>query len=150
MSSRPLLEAHLEEETEVPTSPEIRELKKTVSRLEREVANLKQAAADSAQKAVESLLRKLFSSLHQATSVLVGEAEVTSNSESDFWQSQKQKLGGKKAEVIQALQEYGEMSVPQLRMATKSGNQTIYDVTSFLFRLGLLKKNGGRYSLKQP
>ena len=65
------------------------------------------------------------------------------------WESWKRKLGGKAAEIISALLEHGEMSVEQLRVATHSGRQTIYEVTSRLNKLGLINKNGGRYSLKE-
>lgn len=34
-------------------------------------------------------------------------------------------------------------------VARRLYRETVYDVTSALFRLGLLNKNGGKYSLKQ-
>jgi hypothetical protein len=103
-------------------------------------------------------LRRQLSPLYRALQAVFGELDVfadegptpaASPKVSAVWESWKQKLPGKKAEVIQALLDHGEMTIPQLRVATHSGQQTVYDVTSALFRLGLLNKNGGKYSLKQ-
>ena len=59
------------------------------------------------------------------------------------------KLGGKQAEFIQALLEHGEMSAIQLKIATRSGQQTVYDTIHKLNKLGLINKNGGKFSLKE-
>jgi hypothetical protein len=65
------------------------------------------------------------------------------------WEVWKKKLPGKPADIIQALLEHGEMSVAQIRVAAQCGQQTVYDVTTRLHRLGLINRNGGRYSLKE-
>lgn len=67
------------------------------------------------------------------------------------WESWKQKLGptSSAARVIDALLVHGEMNVAQLKVAAKMATQTVYDAASKLNRLGLINKNGGRYSLKK-
>lgn len=68
---------------------------------------------------------------------------------SGIWEKWKAQLPGKRAEAIQALLDHGELTIPQLRVAIHCGQQTAYDVTSALNKLGLINKNGGKYSLKK-
>lgn len=92
---------------------------------------------------------------HAMRAIFGGNAETVSQQTtpenpkvSRVWESWKQKLPGKPAEIIQALLEHGEMNVAQIRVAAHCGQQTVYDVTSKLYKLGLINKNGGKYSLK--
>lgn len=130
--------------------------------LRSEIAHLKAELHGSevrCERAVRNL-RRYLQPLYAALQAVFGEMDSAfpddespslrvNTKAASVWESWKQKLGGKKSEVIQALLDHGEMNVAQLRVATHSGQQTVYDVTSALFRLGLLNKNGGRYSLKQ-
>jgi hypothetical protein len=78
-----------------------------------------------------------------------GEAAPVNGKASAVWESWKKDLGGKAAEIIDALLVHGEMSVAQLRVAAKCGQQTVYDITHKMNKLGLINRNGGRYSLKK-
>lgn len=95
-----------------------------------------------------SMLSGLFSDL-DAAGIAGEESASTPRQASGVWESWKQKLPGKPAEIIQSLQEHGELSVAQIRVAAHCGQQTVYDVTSKLHKLGLINKNGGKYSLKE-
>ena len=102
-------------------------------------------------------VRRQLQPLYTALSTLFGDLPESNEPEErqprhsteGVWGKWKQKLPGKPAEIIQALLEHGEMSVAQIRVAAHCGQQTVYDVTSKLNKLGLLNKNGGKYSLKQ-
>ena len=69
---------------------------------------------------------------------------------SAVWDSWKEKLGSNTApaRVIDALLGHGELNVAQLKVAAKMANQTVYDAIHRLNKLGLINKNGGRFSLK--
>jgi FtsZ-binding cell division protein ZapB len=65
------------------------------------------------------------------------------------WEAWKHKLGGKAAEFITELLIHGEMTGQQLKVATKCGQQTVYDTIAKLNKAQLLQKNGGKYSLRE-
>jgi len=65
------------------------------------------------------------------------------------WESWKQKLGGKPADLIDALLVHGEMNAVQLRVAMRCHINSVYEATAKLQKMGLLNKSGGKYSLKQ-
>jgi hypothetical protein len=66
------------------------------------------------------------------------------------WDSWKSKLGGKKAEFIQAMLECGHpMTSEQLRVATHTGRSTVPQIIHQLKDLGLINKENGKYSLKE-
>jgi uncharacterized protein (UPF0335 family) len=129
--------------------------------LSRQVEDLRAQAiqaGDDADRSLRSVraLRAQLQPLYRALQAIFGEIEVAApeslaphspGPKSAVWESWKTKLGGKKAEVIDVLLEHGEMTIPQLRVSTHSGQGTTYGVVKELIRLGLLNKNGGRYSL---
>ena len=51
--------------------------------------------------------------------------------------------------MISALLDHGSMTAQQLRVAMQCGNQSVYDTATRLNKLGLLAKDGSRYSLKE-
>lgn len=71
-----------------------------------------------------------------------------SSQETDKWEKIKAKLGGKLAEVIEALQVHGASTRTQLRVITGSGMSTIDQCTAKLRDMGLLVKSGDGWSLK--
>lgn len=103
-------------------------------------------------------LRKQLDPLHNALSLVYGELDAA-GSENEvntatpksqaIWQSWMQKLGGKQAEFIQVMLEHGEVTVQQFKVMTHSGTSTIPQIIYKLNKLGLINKNGGKYSLKE-
>jgi hypothetical protein len=106
-------------------------------------------------------LRRVLSPLYGALQQVFGEIESMEvvehggdppkieSRKSAVWESWKQKLGGKQAEFITALLTHGEMTAVQLKIATKCGQQTVYDTIFKLNKAGLINKNSGRFSLKE-
>jgi hypothetical protein len=111
-----------------------------------------------------SALRRQLGPLYRALQAVFGELDVagveggggestTSSSTpkvTAVWESWKQKLGSNTApaRVIDALLQHGELNVAQLKVAAKMANQTVYDSIHRLNKLGLINKNGGKFSLK--
>lgn len=142
---------------------QITDLEREVGDLRRELLNvraeLKQTITANS-RAVANLRRQL-SPLYQALRQVFGEMEGMIADESAeagpqldsrkkaVWESWKNKLRGKQAEFIDVLLHHGEMSATQLKIATKSGQQTVYDTIHKLNQAGLINKNGGRFSLKE-
>lgn len=111
------------------------------------------AAANRAIGGLRKILQPMFNGLRAVFGELdaadiEGSGETSNPKSHGVWESWKQKLGGKSALTIQALLEHGEMNVAQIRVATHSAQQTVYETMSKLHKLGLINKNGGRYSLK--
>jgi FtsZ-binding cell division protein ZapB len=73
----------------------------------------------------------------------------TAGLRAEAWETWKRKLGGKQAEFIQAFLDHGEMTQIQLKIATHSGTSTVPLILDKLQKLGLVSKNGGKYSLKE-
>lgn len=127
------------------------------------IAKAETARAQRASGAAVSNLRRQLAPLYQALQAVFGEMEAipdtgapagstgtATNSKVDaVWESWKRKLGGKAAVFIDVLREHGEMNVAQLRVAAQCGQQTVYDTIAKLHKVGLINKNGGRFSLKQ-
>lgn len=118
------------------------------------------AIARNANGAAVSRLRAQLAPLYQALQAVFGEMAAfddvpvsTSAPQNDkkraVWESWKQNLPGKRAEFIQALLDHGEMTSSQLKVATHSGTSTVPQVIYELNRLGLIQKNGSKYSLKE-
>lgn len=117
-------------------------------------------AREESAAAIRALanLRRYLEPFHRALRAIFGELDavavdgppgVASGAVTDKWEVWKRKLGGKQAEFIQALLEHGEMTGAQLKIATRSGQQTVYDTIHKLNQAQLLKKDGGKYSLKE-
>ena len=156
--AQPLLEGEVDRRDEI-----ILELRDENRELVRENQNL-QAELSSAKvqnsRAI-SMLRHQLDPLYKALQSVYGVIEASGVEEDDdpkagtnprvkaVWESWKQKLGGKQAEFIQALLEHGSMTAVQLKVATHTGTSTVPQVIYKLNQLGLIDKNGGKYSLKQ-
>lgn len=144
MSSRPLLETTLVEE------PSTRDLERRIKSLEDEVANLRQSVTRAAQEGVKVMLRQMFAPLHNATSVLVGEAKVTESAQqtNGKWEAIKQRVGPKLAEVIDLLMVQGPMTVSQIAAATRCSGEAARQRMDKLRGQGLVEKNGAHFNLK--
>jgi hypothetical protein len=109
-------------------------------------------------------LRRVLLPLHQAMRLVFGEidkispvgngaephaAPQQSDKKRGVWDSWKQKLPGKRADFIQALLDHGDMTGTQLRVATHTAAGSVAGVIHDLKKLGLINKNGDRYSLKE-
>lgn len=164
MSNRPLLEGVFVED-QVPTlRAKVQELQDQNMLLVTENKRLSGLVAGTHNSTAR--LRQLLGPLHNALKELFGEMETISGggdfspqterttSDADarkiaVWQSWKSKLGGVNASFIQGLLEHGTMTAPQLRVVCKCHIQSVYDAATKLKSLGLINKNGGKYSLKE-
>lgn len=77
-----------------------------------------------------------------------GAAPSATTSDSDKWERIKAKVGGKMAQIIEALQLTGTATQTQLRMQAGGGLSTIQQAIYKLRDMGLLVKNGDGWSLK--
>lgn len=140
----------------------IASLEQEIRSLKIELGDARQDAEDarrSAERAVASL-RKQLTPVYRAFQMLFGEMDAVAP-ESDhspapmndkkqaMWERWKQKLPGKRAEFIQALLDHGEMTAAQLKVATHSGTSTVPQIIHQLNSVGLIQKNGNKYSLKE-
>lgn len=140
-------------------------LRRKVQRLEDEAHDLRDALKEARQSAGAALrsqakLRQQLEPLYTALRMVFGELETltgtaetgasTTPRESAVWESWKRKLGGKQAEFIEAMLEHGhDMTAEQLRVATHTGRSTVPQIIYKLNQLGLINKNGGKFSLKE-
>lgn len=136
---------------------EVRSLKIELSDAREEA----ESARRQSERAVANLRRQLtplFNALRaifgELDAISPGDTEQSSSSQipdkkRTVWESWKQKLGGKKADVIGALLEHGTMTAVQLKVTTHSAATTVRDILLELRKLGLVDKNGGKYSLKE-
>ena len=164
-TSRPLLGEYAGEQPQ--HSDDTAKLHKRIKELESEVHALREQVRERGDRlyACErpmQMLRKELSPLRNAINAIFGEldaAGIGENQQQDFsssgnsrvnaiWNSWIQKLPGKKAEFIRALLEHGEMTAVQLKIATHTGTSTVPQVIHQLKDLGLIEKNGSKYSLK--
>lgn len=132
-------------------------LRLEVHRLELELARTKRenARAIGALRQILSPLRGAIAAIFGEMDAIGGTDEVTpeptkvNSRKGAVWEAWKQKLPGMSAKFIDALLVHGEMSSAQLRVVMQCRLQTVYEAASKLGKLGLLKKNGGKYSLKE-
>jgi len=151
-----LLEGQVEPE-------EVGKLRRTIKHLESDLSDAQGALQNerrqsAASKRALGVLRGQLEPLFRALQAIFGELEdveiisegETGNPRADaVWETWKRKLPGKQSEFIVAMREHGEMSVEQLRVTTHSAKQTVYETIHKLNRLGLINKNGGKFSLKE-
>ncbi len=144
---------------------------RVIRSLEEEVRDLNEQLAE-ARRQLESQrsettravneLRRQLSPLYQALRSVFGEidaivpeeSQVASGSQSDprksaIWESWKQRLGGQKAKCIDAFLTHGALTQTQLRVVIGCATSTVPGLISDLRQLGLLDKNGSKYSLKE-
>ena len=140
-------------------------LRRKIERLEAELDSAHEALRAAREQSAASNralknLRKQLEPWYRALQSLFGELDAASIGSDDgedsinpraanVWKSWMQKLGGKQAEFIQAMLEHGEVTVAQLKVMTHSGSTTIPQIIYKLNKLGLINKNGGKYSLKE-
>lgn len=123
-------------------------------RLERNRNGAIQSGVRELQRATLPLYRAL-QKVHGEIDAMGLEDAATSDAtppmtavKSGAWDLWKQKLPGWPAKIIDALLRHGELGTAQLVVAAQCPRkQTIYDVTSKLSKLGLLRNVGGKYQL---
>jgi hypothetical protein len=146
--------------------PELERLRARVRTLEREVSDAKveaKRAREDADRAL-SMLRKQLGPLYRALQAVFGELdaagvhdELPASAASQQptaridprWESWKQKMPGRPAEMIELLLLHGEMNRNQLMAAMHAGKDVVRVTASRLSVAGLLTKNGSKYALKQ-
>jgi hypothetical protein len=122
---------------------------------ELQTERLKNVGIDSGVKHLREALTPVYNGLRRIFGEMDGmgisaEPErAASPKASAAWESWKHKLGGKAAEAIDILMVHGELNAVQLRLHLHCGQNYIYKVISQLNVAGLLKKNGGKISLKE-
>ena len=142
--------------------PELESLRGEVRRLRHELSNTQLEATRAHQQSAQALamLRKQLAPLYRALQAVFGEIDAAGISDnggnpadnprvSAVWSSWKSRLGGRKAQVIDALLLHGEMNTTQLAIAIGCNRNTIPNLIFELNKAGLLNKNAGRFSLKQ-
>ena len=110
--------------------PEVESLRAEVRSLRSELVRVRADATRASQESTRALalLRKQLTPLYRALQAVFGEidaAGVTENNGNEpdnprisvVWQSWKSRLGGRKAQVIDALLVHGEMNTTQLAIA---------------------------------
>lgn len=121
-----------------------------------------EATRDQMERALSTLRRQL-NPLYQALRAVFGEIDAVLPPEmaagpsgvppdarkQAVWDAWKQKLPGLPAKFIDSLLVHGSMSAAQLRVSMHCSNQGVYDTATKLNKLGLLQKNGGKYSLRE-
>ena len=124
---------------------EDRDLAKELEELREEFAKFRQERERDHQQIVALLKsgRIVFGD------VTASSATVSEPVESDKWEKLKAKLGGKMAQIIDALQLTGTATRTQLRNQTGGALGTIDQAVYKLRDMGLLVKNGDGWSLKQ-
>ena len=117
-------------------------------RTERKKSNQAEAAAKE--------LRHILTPLHNALGMVFGEIEsmgienaaAAPSNGNPKWNSWKQKLPGRPAEMIDLLLLHENMSTKQLMAAMHCAKDTVYQAAYKLGQAGLVSNNGGRYSLR--
>lgn len=145
-----------------PSSEELERLQDENDDLRRELREAKAEVERATRHAAHavSALRRQLAPLYKALQMVFGELETIQtegedrpdplrNKSAAIWESWKQKMPGMAATFITILLEHGEMNAAQLRVAARCGNQTVYDTIHRLNKVGLIVKNGGRFSLRQ-
>lgn len=132
---------------------EIRRLNIRVRQLDEalRLERLKEEAATAGARE----LQKILSPLHKALAAVFGEINEMqlgnepsmNHATGEIWHTWKHKLGGKKAEIIEALESHA-MSRDQIRVATSSGWSTVDEGLKYLRSVGLIEKSGNKWHLK--
>lgn len=128
---------------------EIRDLKEQLRDARNETAIAKREAGRAL-----SALRKQLNPLYQALQMIYGELDAVGVDDAPMasgaqWDEWKRRLGPACAKVIDALLLGGEMSVKGITASAKMGQQTVYQATSKMGQVGILVRNGSKFSLKK-
>lgn len=154
-----LLEGQIEDDDRDEQIADLqRELRETRAELLRAKADATQAKQETARAV--SALRRQLTPLYRALQAVFGELDAAgvedmpsptspSRTADPRWESWKQKMSGRPAEIIDLLLLHGEMNRNQLMAAMHVGKDVVRVTLSRLNVAGLLNKNGGRFSLKQ-
>lgn len=135
----------------------LQKLDARIKELESELAAAKLETAQAKREAGAAManLRKLLKPWHSAIKQVYGELEIVAEDDAPIngsgslkWQSWKQKLPGRPAEIIDLLLLHQEMNRNQLMAAMHCGKDVVRVTISRLNVAGLINKNGGKYSLK--
>lgn len=130
----------------------IRELRQQLRDAQRETVTAKREAARAMTE-----LRRQLGPLYKALQMVFGEldaagvddAPAASGSSRAQWDEWKTRLGQSCAKVIDALILGGEMTAKGIMASAKMGPNTVYQATSKMGQVGILTKNGGKFSLKK-
>jgi len=160
-----LLEGEYEE---ITPSPDIRTLQDEIARLEGELRQMRSErdraraeglAALSAIRALQALTEqpyRVLRAIRGEIEIVLGDvpAAVPVNGAapaqpSGRWQNLMTKLGGLKAQFIQALLDYGPSTVTGIMASTGMSKQSVYNTALDLTKRGLITKNGSQYALKE-
>ena len=160
MSAMHLLEGDVADDRDARIADLEAELRATKQDLRQAQAFARDAEAHAAQlfAPLRRSLTPLYRSLQQVFGELDGahvpeEGSPTAPSAGGRatdprWESWKQKLPGRPAEMIDLLLLHGEMNRNQLMAAMRAGKDVVRVTVSKLHVAGLVTKNGGRVSLK--
>lgn len=151
--SQPLLSGeYIESPPEDLRDTEITQLRNLNRRLD-EALRLERNKTGQIESALRELRRitlpfhKLLQAVHGEIDNLGIHEAITTSTTDGVWEKWKQKFGGKKAEVIEALQSH-PMTRDQIRVATRSGWSTVDESVKHLKDVGLIEKVNGKYQLK--
>jgi hypothetical protein len=150
-----------------PRDQQLEALRAENRRLQRAVSDAELAAGRAREDADRALsnLRRQLNPLYRALQMVFGELDAagvtdtaapstapatapTAPATDPRWESWKQKLPGRAAEIIDLLLLHGEMSRNQLMAAMHVGKDVVRVTMSRLNVAGLINKNGGKFSLK--
>lgn len=146
-----------------PLSERIEELEAENRMLQEQLAAAQRQIIDAKKESARAVagLRKSLSPLFNSLNVLFGEMDAagiaedtpgsstTQPSTDPRWQSWKQRMPGRPAEMIDLLLLHGSMSVKNLMAAMHCGKNAVYQAASKLGQAGVVVNSNGRYSLKQ-
>jgi hypothetical protein len=154
-----MLEGRIEVDEAVRLRREIAGLEKELQEARDGETKAKAAAADSIhairalRKATEPFYNALRMIFGEISRVDAGKIEETHNSSptraNTVYEKWIAQLGGNRAAIIRALLEHGEMTRQQLRVSSGVPDGSINQTTSELYKLGLINRGGGKYSLKE-
>jgi hypothetical protein len=163
----------LDGEVLADVDPELERLRSENRTLKRQVADAETEATRAREDATRALsaLRRQLGPLYRALQLVFGELDAAgvadeapgaapaagpaaapggrSAREMAMWDDWKTKLPPGCAKIIDALLLHPDLSVKQLRVSCRMGENSVYQATSRLGQAGLIAKVGGRFSLKQ-
>lgn len=161
----------LEGEVEDPQARRIAALEADLRQARREAGDAQVEAARAKEDAARalSMLRRQLGPLYRALQAVFGELDAAgvtdeaaetapeaaptvggrSAREMAIWTDWKSKLPPACAKVIDALLVHSDLSVKQLKVAARLGENSVYQATSRLGQAGLVSKVNNRFSLKQ-
>lgn len=169
--TQPLMLEGVLKETQEADEGLLRKFRKEKQQLEDDLRDARQelddlrADKERLDRSIRNLQQQL-SPLHRALRALFGEIELAVGEDTAVpmsvpampgaaqpaidprWQSWKEKLPGRPAEMIDALLLHRDMSTRQLATALHCGKDAIYQAAHKLSQVGLISNVGGRYSLK--